>query len=451
MTEHDNLNPASSEPVRARIYETVRALEIIRNHASDTSGLGRAAVKRAVIVSSYKLSSNDKPSDSYSLNRYLGNARQSLKDNPALAIDFCEDNQMSPWLRRTVMNIESPQPKEYGLPEISQAVIGWIYKSIKGKNSLNSRPKQIINKLVEKDESGDYIVSNEVFLNFLEWYNFMHIQRQNEVKNQIQNRKLTFIGQIKDAVEEGWMPSSVLDQNSKKLDSVKVEVDDGYELLESQRQRETENGYSVHGLYDDTNSNQPLILIRPIPGVIDKYTYTHEATHAITGNGYEYDYYNPNRITGDCKRKSVGSIKKMFGSGDGGTIMDEAITEHVAQSLIHGLADVVDPKQKSGSYFEFRGFLHKLCTSGVNKLHISEFIAAYFEDDETADQLGSRSAREMLLSNLRNAYPDTNIISNIAKDLKIVKSVHIDPSSMSFISRPKHRGCIPHIDITSFL
>lgn len=371
--------------------------QVVDKHTARVSGLGRIAVNTNIAKSGYLARGEKLPTIDDLVAKYqIKEARKTLGSEPSLAIKFCENNHdnISPWLKTVTGNT----------------------------------PAEMVNNLLAKDEAGDYKIDDQTFLNFLDWYNHTNSQRQNESTDLINELKLLFKSQIEKAVGDGWMPASVLDLGPQRLSAVAVEVDDGYELLKCQDKQAAQEGRFLKGIFNDNNPDNPLILLRTI--VANSSTFIHEAVHAVTGYGNYYDYCDDtNGINGYVV--SVGSMSKIF-SGDGKTVIDEAVTEHITQSLLYGSVDIIKPVKKTGSYYEFRNFLDALCNQGAEKIDIREFIAAYFEDDKTARQLNVKSARNILIAHLRKAFPTGDIITEINK-LKIVGGVHIEPSSLSTI------------------
>ncbi len=370
---------------------------VLDKHISRVSGLGRLAVKVNIENSGCQLRGEKIPTiDSMVAKHLTKEARRTMQTEPSLAVKFCENNhdKISPWLKTVAGNT----------------------------------PTEMVNNLLEKNQAGDYKIDDRTFLNFLDWYNHANLNRQHDLKQVIDDRKIMFKSFIEKAVNDGWMPASVLDLGPQKLNAVAVEVDDGYELLKCQDKQAAEEGLYLKGIFNDHDLNNPLILLRSIAA--DSSTFIHESVHAVTGYGNYYDYCDhANEISGYIV--SVGSMGKIF-QGDGKTIIDEAVTEHITQSLLYESVDIIKPKNKNGSYYEFRNLLDALCNQGAEKIDIREFIAAYFEDDKTARELNTRSARNLLVAHLRTAFPSGDIIADINK-LKIVGGVHIEPNSLSAI------------------
>jgi hypothetical protein len=99
-------------------------------------------------------------------------------------------------------------------------------------------------------------------------------------------------------------------------------------------------------------------------------------------------------------------------------MLNEAIVEHIAQSLISGNVDVVDPSDErrdhSSTYLEERFILYALCSFGVKPVDIRVFIDAYFEDGAERERLGKDSAHYRLSVVLQQAFPQSNIMSRLS-------------------------------------
>lgn len=372
--------------------------DLLNRHTARVCGLGMAAVRANIEKSGYLARGEKVPKiDDMVAKHQIKEARKTMQSEPSFAIKFCEINhdKISPWLKTVTGNT----------------------------------PAEMVNHLLANKKAGKYKIKDKTFLNFLDWYNHANLQRQNESADLINERKILFKSQIEKVVNDGWMPKSVLDDGPEKLSAVAVEVDDGYELLKCQDKQAAEEGFYLNGVFNDNVLGNPWMLLRSI--AVKSSTFIHESVHAVTGYGDYYDYCDSAKeINGYVI--SVGSMGKIF-DGDGKTIIDETITEHVTQSLLHGSVDIIKPAKKTASYYEFRMLLDALCNQGAEKIDIREFIAAYFEDDKTARQLNVKSARNILIAHLRKAFPSGDIITEINK-LKIVGGVHIESDSLSAIT-----------------
>lgn len=373
------------------------------NHALSFSGLGRRAVitnmDRAA-EKAYGESTNAQNTYESVLNdridRTVNDSRELIKSDPNLAVEFCDSHPISPWLRSVILG-DITSDKETRYLGKTKTMAGKLASKILMKTDKrhgSAESNKVVDKLLKKKMFRGYAISDETFLNFLEWYNHAHVQRQNEVKDEIDYSKLKYIFQINRAVEEGWMPESVVSSRLNKLDEVSVAVDDGYGICGNKA-----NNYST---YAQQNYLHNTILFNPISykkaskvtSIIDD-TYTHEATHAISddSSAAKYEYL----------------MGLAFGANNCGTIINEAVTEHIAQSLKSGSVDIIDPTIRAivneGFYSSERDLLNTLCNKGFEKIDIRNFINVYFEDNDTANKLGSKSARERLIWSLETAFP----------------------------------------------
>ncbi len=383
--------------------------QYVERHASYISGLGRHAVIYNIynsfekIYSESFLDEEDNKSHQISRDKYvrskINDARVAMKLDTNLAAEFCDVHPISPWLKQTLIG-DMPLGIEKQVIFNSKNTIGSIASRIT-KKSYNrhgsAESSYIVDSLLKKKMFGGYKVSDETFLNFLEWYNHAHVQTQNESKEKVDSNKLNFITLVDKSVQDGWMPKSVVNSRLPKLDQVHVAMDDGYGFNDESR-------YSAYANFNYRNRIffNPLSYKRSqIKSNIISDTYIHEACHAIA------DEMNNNMDRFDDIFSDI--FKAVFYRDIFGKIINEAITEHIAQSLKFGSVDIIDPINRSQDntkcYFSERNLLNTLCNKGYKKIDIRNFINTYFEDDNTAVKLGSKSAREVLISNLVMAFP----------------------------------------------
>jgi hypothetical protein len=344
-----------------RIGHVLNHDEMLRDHTLAISKLSQSAVSLSIDRIAGRFHKNGM---SDAMEAFTDKMRIMAENNPDSCINLIvDDMKISPWLEDVILGDE---------------------KSLLPVN----RPKQLVDRLTDKDKTGNFTVGKETFLNFLEWFNYTRNHSRYEIKEQIDKFKVTYKNDLEKAVRDGWVPESVLNFNLKKLNQVEFAVDDTLALIEG------DIGNS--GPLATYNPTSKRVLFRPFAELF--YTnFAHEATHVIEGGSEHYITH---------------AMYKVFGDGNLGLNVNEAVTEHISCSLQCGDWDVIDPAKKPGSYSEQRLALNALCNAGLTKINIREFINAYFENDDDANRLGIKSARNKLSAHIINAFPELNIANS---------------------------------------
>ena len=237
-------------------------------------------------------------------------------------------------------------------------------------------------------------VSNATFLNFLQWHNSTLAKIQLEMDQASDGHKVAFAGRLKQAVAEGWIPENAID-NLYRLSTVRIFTGDPIVAA----------GNRIFGAQWH-NGDENFIRIVPRWKHSDEYThtYTHELLHAIVSKNQSSDAAVHNS---EIAPNNTG-IERTF-TGKAGRILDEAVTEHIADSLLNGTVNVIEPlaheRKKSRSYHSERLMLHALCNFGLHTINIRDFIAAYFAD--TAEP------GKHLAEKLKASFPYTNILDEL--------------------------------------
>lgn len=109
-------------------------------------------------------------------------------------------------------------------------------------------------------------------------------------------------------------------------------------------------------------------------------------------------------------------LRRVFGSGIGGDLLNEAFVEHFTDSLLNGHFDQTSSTSQervnSDAYQPARDLQHVLTHEGLKPVDIRLFSAACFEDpaDDGSD---SFIAGEQLVTALQEAFPFTDVVEEI--------------------------------------
>jgi len=374
-------------------------IELCNQHRNRYSGLGGLAVNLSMNIAYKELNkSDDYSSTSYYTDRYrIWNTKKQLHKHiseardlivqdydPACdkAIEFSKSNN-SPWLDKVL--------SEYG--SISSAIL---------RISCSDKAKSI---------------PDATLLNVLEWYNYNHAQANIALEETFNGVKNDYRELIKASISNGHLPLIPARLLNDGIDNAKMVVDDGYNKELSL----AAFSYDLV-LKSGVLELDKCVLFRDQKQITES-SY-HELNHVVSHV--------------DIDRGSVimrNGIRAIFGDGEGHTVVNEAVTEHIAISLEDQSYDVI--KGKAGSYRSARLLLYVLCEKGDQKISIRKFIDAYFELIEPNSLRDSVAAKD-LKSSLEQAWPDIDIINQIQnlkfdtlKDSYLVslaelnKSIHI--------------------------
>ena len=310
-------------------------------------------------------------------------------------------------------NLEKARVMIEDLPDSDKKVANKLFADNSISPWLNQRlgiddKADVVQTLRQKNVEGGYVVGDELLTNFLEWHNNASVKREREFAKEVPAEKTKFAVRMKQAVEDGWVPASAL-QNMTRLEQTQVYADDGW--CTSFR---NDYGTAVSSIENPSSE----VTISPSALNNPEDILTHEFIHVICGHDYISDamdakYFRP--------RKSLGMgrlFNSDYGEDIGATAIDEAVVEHLADSLLHGKVDSVGPTSKarrktSNAYVMERNLLDTLCTKGVKPVDIRLFIATLFENQEDRERLGEQSSSSKLQDALNQAFPFADVIDEI--------------------------------------
>jgi hypothetical protein len=362
----------------------------LANHANydiadDRVGLGAYAVKGALKrTEEARLEGHDEESPHYgraiyggNIERSLGiwNARAQLEDLNLLQIASANE----------VLNNAVPS--------------SWIDRRL-GFNG-DDEYKDYVGKIKEVDTDGNYVVDDELFLNFLEWNNYQLALAQLEIDENKESIKKDFKNKIQKAVKKDWIPKWVSDDRlNERIDEVTIATDDGFGTYVKQ--------IGGNAMRLSTGHNEIVVMPAHLIGEKAEKIFTHELTHVMDGYGLDDD--------NSSKRESDNyGMTRLFGEEYGGNAMNEAVVEHFADSLISGHPDVIDPYAKvrdNSAYFSERVLLNVLSTMGKKPINIRLFFAAHFQHKDT-DTIDGKQPLELLEQEIKEAFPDIDVIGEI--------------------------------------
>ena len=269
--------------------------------------------------------------------------------------------------------------------------------------------------LLEEDDSGKPKVSDETLLNVLQWHNHRIVSEQ---RAPVESGEWSFAkGYFKDllgrGVRDGWLPRGTLSTNRMlRIDNTQLRIDDGLGTIAKK-----EVGSSA--VMNDHDIWITLPTHRWEGRVYHPSTVTHEFTHIVAGKDV-----SPlmRRITKNGLYRT--GLYRMFKPEDkgAGRVLNEAIVEHIAETMHQGSPDVTNPDVKYGTYAAYRSLLDALCNGGEKPIDVRLFINAYFEDTKVFSRRHN-SAIVQLARQLKQAFPEHKVLKDLAKMAKSKKKV----------------------------
>gem|GEM_PF-5038761 len=218
-----------------------------------------------------------------------------------------------------------------------------------------------------------YIVPDQTFANFLDWHHHKLAAKQAELDNSAEQYKAAFVADIHKAIDEGWMPASVLEQ-LPRLDNVKMILDDGFTTMVDKK-----GGYA--GKINNSDVRGVALSPEMLRESPKNLTY-HEFLHIIAGTDID-----PSRIDDSVSSQETNRGMLRLLGRYGGHAIDEATVEHITLALIGGNVDAIKPEdrgetQDEAIYYANRTFLDTLCYSGKKKIDIRLFVAEHFRQPD---------------------------------------------------------------------
>lgn len=202
----------------------------------------------------------------------------------------------------------------------------------------------------------------------------------------------TFERQLKHAVAEGYIPTEVLKRVEPALRYTSFKITDGLEWEVAD--------IDAVGEYTPERDTITLSSVAIAAGYTWWTTklFTHEIMHKLSGMTI---------LTDERYVKRLGMADSITEKRSHDWL-NEALTEHNAQTLINDDFDTVEPKLRypdSQTYADERSLLARLIDCSEGNLDIKLFNGAYFEDNNAGeDGKVTAPARRALMRAMRNAY-----------------------------------------------
>ncbi len=372
MSQNTELNPVQTQ-----------IKEIAPEHLSPDmfTGLGRAVVESQLLMAAYQV------------NGQVGTAEII---EPFRHSDIVSTRQwlsgLSPEARREANELFAAQPASPGL------------NALLGVDGTSTNGNDVVEKLTAIKSDGTYEIGDEAFVNFLEWHSHALSTAQWEFDLTAAGHKREYVAAFTEAVNEGWVPASAVTHLSR-LHKTRLIVDDGFQT-------------HMHGLAGSmvgTSDDQMYrVLVAPAHAEAPHRLLLHELTHVMDGHD---DLPEAEKNEMFRLPKSSG-LYRLFGAGDGGEAMNEAVVEHFTHSMHRGEVDVLDTTaeiRNGATYTDERYLLNVLANGGFAAINIRTFIAAHFEDQGQAGTLGDQSAQVILAAQLREAFPFADVVGEISR------------------------------------
>jgi hypothetical protein len=338
------------------------------------------------------------------LNRARKSIENTLADNK---FDSYSERLGNPY-QETFMNevLQTLIIQEIDRVGLSSPNFPKLHKIYSGLSKHSEMPTITFSKgyaeaLTAKNETGNYIIGDDAFMNFLEMHQYDLVQQTSRNQDLIIERKQQYCGDIARLVEKGWLNGSA----EKHLDIVRdrpVFLDDGFATIFTKREA---NGY----VHDFKHQDRRAVVIPQSD--VGLWALSHEFTHLLAG-----------------QHEKIYGLRRIFGN----EFLDEAVTEAI--TLLTKEPNLPEYDKDSpecqnlatnilysseGSYLEERMLLSQLLSDGeYNDIDIKTFFDAYIED-------GSRrkSAQRRLIKGLKAEYPGQKIIKQLSGSKKSLDEI----------------------------
>jgi hypothetical protein len=236
--------------------------------------------------------------------------------------------------------------------------------------------------------------------NFFEWYRHALGERRQRFDEQEKPTLLTNLDtNLAAAAKAGIIPDFLPDRMRRlqEDDKLHVKLADHSLLMGGGR-----TGGALHFA-----NGEELVWLQL--GYEQEHTFTHESLHTIEGTAGK-----PGDQLGPEMNKENRGLYRLFGATKGGEVMNEAVIEHTADSILYGHVDAVLPtseerKNSIDHYAANRFLLYVLCERGIQSIHPQAFIDATFEDGSAEESRALQQLKEQLSS----AFPGFNVIERL--------------------------------------
>lgn len=284
--------------------------------------------------------------------------------------------------RQQIVNM-TPRQRTIAEGNIVREMPQWL----RGVVSMESGDKspRILDALVTTDEAGNYKVSDDTATHVFEWHNFTHAKKQERYETEkVADHKRWFLARIRRAMQKSRLPD-LSERQVAVLQDIPVRIDDGTNTLV----------LDVLGImYPGRAAGEKYVLLKPRAS---KAIRTHEFLHVIEGES-----------EGTSDHGKAG-LNRVFGNNVGGTAVNEAIVEHITQSLQRRRSfKDIDKIVHKGVYIIERELVQVLAQEGMRKVDLRLFLGALFEDGVTT------RAQDALKEALQAAFPFTDVAEEIS-------------------------------------
>lgn len=266
--------------------------------------------------------------------------------------------------------------------------------------------KPYIETLLAKDEKGNNVVGDRLFMNFLELHNKILAEEQEKLTALDDEAKANYEADIRAAVEEGLVQKSVLKRVELLLPYTKLIADDGFNTSVNGVSGSARSAIEFDGIREDEVRVAPAYI--KDPKKLERLL-QHEFSHTVQGEDEVEDE--------EFAELPAGGMERIV-DGPGETVLNEAVVEQFAESLAKGEPDETAPKsdiRKGAMYPAPRKLLHVLANKGAKNIDIRDFFKAHFESSGEAAEAGDDSFRQRLIEGLDEAFPFTDVRKEIAE------------------------------------
>lgn len=374
---------------RVRFEYEVTGVDAVNSHNKAVHDMLEAgqyedAIERADIIAENKVAATGLGKIRGSIGRRLGTV---MTESEEALVDYAARKQLMPdFMHKSAENER----------ELAKNSLRVTRKELRGINEVlyaNSSVEDDLDQSAPaflktaKDTAGEGVTwqswladtaSDEQLLNFLQWHTTRHAElaASPEAKQQIEVLKQGYKDRLEQGIQEGWV-SQAARSAIKKLDNTRIHAGDAFDLLAHKLK-----GYQING----TN----YAIVDSLQNISTTYHELHHTTFSY-----------------------------------GATWRNEAFTEHLAQVMMSGQPEVVDPharESNSEAYTEERMLLGIVLSKGAHKVPVELGLRAY-----TGSEVDKQKFEEALCRSWEHVLPEgVSVLESIDQ--------HIDKMQAWYIS-----------------
>lgn len=235
-----------------------------------------------------------------------------------------------------------------------------------------------VDKLTEKNEEGEYVVSDETAKNFVSWYHKKAENKSNEILDEMESLLGGYGEELSSAIRYGLLPKQ-FEERLRLLENGSLEIGIGIlDAINAYGRGGAGEFFAINGHCERSSFTREKTIRLGLSNNRVLETFYHEATHAIAGDSIDFDgNREAERIFNEGLTESISAI--LLGAieleGFRGETEDEL--ERIAGEIGKNVGAF-----GGETYKKERAVLEFLSSGGKKTIKPQEFYAAYAETDQ---------------------------------------------------------------------